>query len=797
MKAIIMAGGAGTRLRPLTCELPKPMLPVANRPVIDYAVEHLKRHGIHEIGVTLQYMPHVIQDHLGNGKRFAAAFEYFTEATPLGTAGSVRQAFEFLSDTFVVLSGDGITDIDITEALRYHNERNADVTIVLKRVEDPLEYGVVITEPDGRIIRFAEKPNWSEVFSDSVNTGIYIINKAVMSLIEENKQADFSKDLFPLMLERSMKLYGYVAEGYWCDIGNYRSYIEANIDAISGKIKGIEHGDGYYEIKKGVWVGKYTKLDESAVLEAPCLIGQNCNIRAGAHIYPDSIIGEGCFLGRGSSIKNSILHENVYVGAMSEVRGAVVSAGTRIADNTGVFEGCMIGAECSVGERCIVKNGAAIWPEKRIEPGSTVQSNIVWQKAFKAGLFENEHICGKLNHDIDPENLTLFAAAFASMQNGKLAISHNGTPASRMLYSVIKAGIMATGKGLIELKSAPLPALRYSVRLFGCDGGIYVGTEHNNVKIWFLDEKGINISHDTERKLENAVRFRSFTYSEANDITTPRNFGGCTDFYERHLIYTAGLRRGALKGMNVNVRQSGGIESLVLINILDELGVNVLLEGGRCENCIDVMLSDFGESVKLFDKNGSEYSVEQMNLLLNYISLRTQSGEKYTFADYNTPEAVDIIARANNGAVIRTKSGIRSLIQEIVKHDGIDDSLPVGRMSMYYDGIMFILILLGFIKNEGKTVDEIMSTMPELHLSEKEVECPWDKRARVLGRMAQNADKNAVGSGVKIRHQYGWSLVLPDEKRAVFKVYSEGFSTEYAEELTDICIKKINEYKNE
>ena len=202
-----MAGGAGTRLRPLTCTMPKPMLPVANRPVIDYAVELLKKYGIHEIGVTLQYMPHMIMDHLGNGKSLDVSLEYFVETTPLGTAGSVKSAQNFLSDTFVVLSGDGITDIDLSRAIKFHNEKNADITIVLKKVANPLEYGVVITQEDGRIIRFSEKPNWSEVFSDNVNTGIYIINKNVLELAEDNKVCDFSNDLFPKAMGNGMLIY--------------------------------------------------------------------------------------------------------------------------------------------------------------------------------------------------------------------------------------------------------------------------------------------------------------------------------------------------------------------------------------------------------------------------------------------------------------------------------------------------------------------------------------------------------------------------------------------------------------
>lgn len=804
MKAIIMAGGAGTRLRPLTCALPKPMLPVANRPVIDYAVELLKKNGIHEIGITLQYMPHMIINHLENINGTDVSLKYFVETTPLGTAGSVKNAQDFLSDTFIVLSGDGITDIDLSKAIEYHNEKNADVTIVLKRVENPLEYGVVITEETGKIIKFAEKPNWAEVFSDSVNTGIYIINKNVLELTDENKVCDFSHDLFPKAMENNMAVYGFVADGYWCDIGNINSYVKANIDAVSGKINGIELSSEYYEIKKDVWVGKYAKLDESCILDAPCIVGRNSNVRTNAHIHPNTIIGDGCFIGKQTTIKNSILHDSVYVGSSCEVRGTVICAGSRLADNTSVFEGSAIGAECSVGERCIIKNGASLWPEKRIERGSIVSENVIWQTEKFARYFDNECIRGKLNTDITLEFVCAVCTAFAGMCGERMILAHNGTPASEAVYSAARAGIIVHGTKLTELKEAPLPTARYAVRLFGADGGIYTGVnDEGEVVLFFMDEKGANISSKSERAIENALNNRSLSYAETNTISMPQSFDGCCNFYERHIIYTLGCKESLLKNMKLRIVNNGGIESAVLINVLSELGVqqvictkNELSESDKFD--LTVSLDNFGEKLVLFDEKLNEYDKNTVNLLLNYIALKQQRDNKYIIADYNAPEAVDIIAKTNNGVVVRTKSGIRALINEIVKHDGIIDSLPIGKMSMYYDGIAFLLALLDFMGREQKSFGDIMSSMPKIYLSEKEIDCPWNKRSAVMRSLADEANiRNSDGNGIKITHKYGWSLVLPDARRSVFKIYSEGFSSEYADELTDICIKKINELKNE
>ena len=234
LQTVIMAGGAGTRLRPLTCFRPKPLAPLCGAPVMEYALQLLSRHGISSATATLWYRPQDIVQAFGRGK-YGVQLSYVTEDTPLGTAGSVLRAVGKQQETTLVMSGDGLTGVDIGAALRFHRERQADATLVLRHVDIPLSYGVVVTQADGRIERFIEKPDWSRVVSSLVNTGVYLLEKEALSLIPKDAPFDFGRQLFPLMLEKGMALYGYESSEYWCDVGNPEAFLRAQGDLLSGR----------------------------------------------------------------------------------------------------------------------------------------------------------------------------------------------------------------------------------------------------------------------------------------------------------------------------------------------------------------------------------------------------------------------------------------------------------------------------------------------------------------------------------------------------------------------------------
>ena len=234
MKAVVMAGGAGSRLRPLTVNRPKPMVPVVNKPVLVHILELLKRSGIEEVVLTLQFMADAVEDYIGDGSAMGMSINYAVEETPLGTAGSVKNAQQYLDDSFLVISGDALTDFDLASIIGFHRERGALATLTLYKVPNPLEYGVIILDVEGRVRQFLEKPSWGEVISDTVNTGIYVLEPEVLDYFAGGIPFDFSKDLFPALLERDDPMFGYVASGYWCDIGNLQEYMRASRDLWEG-----------------------------------------------------------------------------------------------------------------------------------------------------------------------------------------------------------------------------------------------------------------------------------------------------------------------------------------------------------------------------------------------------------------------------------------------------------------------------------------------------------------------------------------------------------------------------------
>lgn len=236
MKAVIMAGGKGTRLRPLTSHIPKPMVLLAQKPVMEYAIELLKKHGITEIAITLQYLPEVIKDYFGDGSRFGVELHYFEEITPLGTAGGIKNAEKFLNDRFIVISGDCITDFDLTKGINFHEEKRALTTVFMKKVAMPREYGVISTNEIAEIVRFIEKPSWNEIFSNTVNTGIYVLEPEVLDYLRPGEPSDFSKDLFPQLMKEKNLLFGFNADGYWSDVGNLNMYRQTQLDILNNKV---------------------------------------------------------------------------------------------------------------------------------------------------------------------------------------------------------------------------------------------------------------------------------------------------------------------------------------------------------------------------------------------------------------------------------------------------------------------------------------------------------------------------------------------------------------------------------
>src|SRR6185437_4359005 len=331
MKAVVMAGGEGSRLRPLTSRQPKPLVPVAGRPIMEHILLHLRRHQMRDVVATVQYMGASIRNYFGDGSDQGVSLTYSVEDSPLGTAGSVMLAKQQLNEPFVVISGDSLTDMDLGAAARFHRERKALATIVLKPVPNPLEYGVVGVDEGGAVQRFIEKPSWGEVISDLANTGIYSLDPAVFDFFRPGEVTDWSGDVFPKLLKEGERVFGWVADGYWEDVDSHSAYVKANFDCLEGKVKVELPGD---RVSDTIW------------------------------IHP------------GVKISNSIVWDHSYIGLNSRLRGAVVCRGVTVKNGCLLEEGSVIGSEVTIGAGSTVDANVRIWPNKEVEPGAVVHESI-------------------------------------------------------------------------------------------------------------------------------------------------------------------------------------------------------------------------------------------------------------------------------------------------------------------------------------------------------------------------------------------------------------------------------------
>jgi mannose-1-phosphate guanylyltransferase/phosphomannomutase len=341
VKAVVMAGGEGTRLRPMTSSMPKPLLPVANRPIMEHVLRLLRRHGLTEVVVTVQFLASLVRNYFGDGEELGMVLHYANEEVPLGTAGSVKNAEDLLSDdSFVVISGDALTDIDLTALIAYHKEKGALVTVCLTRVPDPVEFGITITDDEGRVERFLEKPTWGQVFSDTVNTGIYVMEPEVFDYFEAGKSVDWSSEVFPQLLAEGKPVYGYVAEGYWEDVGTHESYVKAQADVLTGKVNTEIDG---FETAPGVFVAEGAEIDPAAILKGPCYIGAYSKIEAGVELREHTVIGSNVVVKSGAFLHRAVMHDNVYIGPQANLRGCVVGKNTDVMRAARIEDGVVVG----------------------------------------------------------------------------------------------------------------------------------------------------------------------------------------------------------------------------------------------------------------------------------------------------------------------------------------------------------------------------------------------------------------------------------------------------------------------
>lgn len=367
MKAVILAGGFGTRIRPLTCLNPKPMLPLVNKPFMHNFISWIKSHGVKDIILSTGYLPKVFEDYFGDGSNFGVKLTYVTEEVPLGTCGAVKNVENYLgNECFMVFNGDVLSGINLTEMMRYHKDKKSDITIALTSVEDPTSYGLVPLYPDGRVEKFLEKPSWDEITTNLINAGTYIIERNLLDLVPPKENYSFERGLFPNALEIGYRIYGHVSDAYWLDLGTPEKFLQAHKDILNGKVRFDFPGEEMYE---NIYIGKSSSSSRESLLSGPIIIGENTVIEKGAVINPLTVIGNNCYISSGSNISGSIIFDGCKVGSGCIIKDSILSYNVEAAKKVMIGGISVIGDNSIIDEGNIFKNGIKININSNIKKG--------------------------------------------------------------------------------------------------------------------------------------------------------------------------------------------------------------------------------------------------------------------------------------------------------------------------------------------------------------------------------------------------------------------------------------------
>ena len=820
-----MAGGEGTRLRPLTSNAPKPLLPLVNRPMMEHIVGLLKRHGIDEIVVTVAFMANAIRDFFGDGSEFGVKITYATEETPLGTAGSVRNAMEHLTERFVVISGDVLTDIDLGAIVDLHDRKGAMATIGLAHVDNPLEFGIVITREDGSIERFLEKPTWGQVFSDTINTGIFVLEPEIFDYIAPDRPVDFSGEVFPKLLEDGRPLYGAIAEGYWEDVGTLAAYVRAHKDILDAKVSVDIPG---FEVRPGVWVGEDADVHPDAVVAGPAVIGDNCRIEPGATVGEYTVLGSNVRVRADAFLERTVVNDNTYLSDGVRLRGTVVGRSCDLRTGVRTEEGVVIGDECFLGEEAQLGPGVKVYAFKTIEAGATVNESIVWESKGARSLFGGSGVNGLANVDITPEFAARVAMAYGgTIKKGSAVVtSRDSSRSARMLKRAMMAGLNAVGIDVEDLEVASVPVTRFIMARPAARGGITVRLapgDPQSVTIRFFDDRGLDITEEAQRKIERLYAredFRRVFPGEIGDIgLAPR----ALEHYATALEGTVDVGAIRAAGFKVVIDYTYGSTSFAMPNVLAKLGLDVLavnpfastsqvMRADADEHARQVgdlvrtsgshlgaVLDPDGEQLLLVDDEGHVLSHTESLLTILTMLPGTLMGDQVALP-VNTSAAAERLL-ADHGIGVRWTKLSSSALMDAATVPGVGFAgnqsgnfiLP-GFMPGFDAAAAFVKVL-DLMAGSGTRLSDVVASLPRTHQVHEQVMTPWDQKGTVMRTlMEQSKDREVVlVDGVKVVHEGGWALALPDPEEPVTHIWAEGSSADAARRLAEEYARRIRQ----
>jgi len=806
-----------------------------NKPMMHHVVELLRGHGITDITATLFYSPETIISHFGDGSKLGVKMGYVKAEADYGTAGSVRNATKDTRQRLLVISGDVFTDFDLTAAIRFHESKNAKATIVLTHATNPLAFGVVIINDDGKITRFLEKPSWGEVFSDTINTGIYILEPEIMDLVPYREDFDFSKDLFPLLLKQDAGLYGYVAQGYWRDIGNLNEYQDAHIDALMGQVKvhfeGTKHGN--------VYIGEGTNLTLDRVqITGSVLIGKNCTIADNVKLS-NTVIGDNCVIGPGAIIRNSVIWKDVVIGHSTEMTSDVICAKCSIGEKAVIAENVFIGDACWIGRRAQLSANIKLWPEKVVEEGAILTRSLVWEDKWLRELFADSRVTGLSNIEMNPEFGAKLGAAYgAFLGSGKTVVTcRDSDNVSRMMNRSLICGLISAGVNTYDLRATSIPILRHELSSGKESGGVHVRRspfDKNLTDIVFFDANGKDLPGKKTKSIERLFFGEDFARSAPENVGNISFPERTTESYKEKFLSSLDVAAISKKKFKLVIDYSNGVASTIFPVILGSfdcqvVALNAHLDPRRLTRDKDefdyslkqlshivtslkydigALVDAGGEKLFMVDENGESIDSDRLLVVIAELFMQTHQDAKAIAVPITSSGEIDVVASKHNVEVVKTRNNHLAMMEATTNRSvrfvgGTKGGFIFPDFFFATDAMYSVAKILEMMAHTGTLLGQTNKEIPVLEMAKRNVNCSWEHKGKVMRRIMRDSEgmRRDLVDGVKIylsgKYQGASTLLIPDKERPLFHINAEANDRQNAEAIATDYEKKIIRWRDE
>jgi mannose-1-phosphate guanylyltransferase/phosphomannomutase len=824
-----MAGGFGTRIQPLTHSRPKPMLPIVNKPMMEHTMLALRDLGITEFIVLLYFKPDIIKEHFKDGSHLGINITYVLPDDDYGTAGAVRLAKKHIGDdNFIIISGDLVTDFDFRKIFSFHRNKDSKLTIGLTSVENPLQFGVVIADEEGRIEKFLEKPSWGEVFSDTINTGIYIIEPEILDYIPEGENFDFAKDLFPLLMTKGIDLMGYNLEGYWRDVGNPESYREVYEDIMHERVAFTFEGEVTHYPDGLLYSPEPVTLDKSVEIVGKVVLGKRVVIGKGT-ILNNVVIGDDVVIGAECKIRNSVFWEDVRIGRNVKLDNCVICSHNIIEKNVQAKAGLILAEGCEVGQLARFEHDIVVWPDKVIDDAAIVSHNVVWGSKYKNSIFENGSVVGRSNVELSCEMVTKMAEAFGSQLPAgcTVYVSRDLSRSSRMLKRAFLGGLLSAGINVIDLQNAPMMLMRYNLANHPeITAGVHFRQylyDPTSTEVLFFDEYALRLKSDTTKSIERAFfteKFRRVEYARIGAILDQRNAYECVSYKEAVIanIDTALLTRkefrvvidlmhGSLSNVYPEILKMIGIENITLNANHEEeqQGNETVIKARSVEDVSSIVRSlslpmgfiiyPNAHKLMLVTDKGNLLEKEMALLAVLYlINLDAAERQYKVFLPAWAPDFMDdqfenlVIERGKYANFNADKMRAYDMIATV------DGNFAFTAFALHRDATYSSLKIMELLLKHEIMLSEIVSKIDMFYYHSMQVPCTQALKGKMMRKFLEDAKGNHSNTvdGVKIwTDSNDWILMIPDQYSDNLNLYIQAMDKKRGNAICDEYQEKI------